>query len=301
MSVIRGTRPSTARRRPVTLALVALSTMLLAACGSRVEEGEVLPAAPLEGEDPGLAHVHGLGVNPADGLVYVATHFGLWRLSGSGEPERVGEYFHDLMGFTVVGEDHFLASGHPSGGDLPPQLGLIETTDAGTTWRSVSLLGGADFHALSAAHGKVYGWNTADSAFMVSDDGRDWEERSTVRILDFAVAPDDPDEVLATIAESRGDTSVARSRDGGRTWEEIDAPSLGRPAWPDGDVVWAVGVDGVLWRSEDRGAIWEEGASLGGFPEAFFAHEDRLYVAAGGVIALSEDEGESWDALVRYG
>lgn len=301
MSATRPRRPVSRRWRPALLLLVALPAMLLAACGSDVGEGEVLPAPPLEGEDPGLAHVHGLGVNPADGLVYVATHFGLWRLSESGDPERVGDYYHDLMGFSVVGEDHFLASGHPSGGDLPAHLGLIETTDAGQTWRSVSLLGGADFHALKAAHGKVYGYNGVGGTFMVSDDGRAWDDRSTVRIVDFAVAPDDPEEILATMAESPGETSVARSRDGGRTWEELEAPSLARPTWPEGDAVWAVGVDGVLWHSEDRGDTWEELTSLGAFPEAFLADGDTLYVAAGGVIASSDDGGSSWDVVVRYG
>jgi hypothetical protein len=32
--------------------------------------------------------------------------------------------------------------------DLPPLLGLIESRDAGETWKPISLLGKVDFHAL---------------------------------------------------------------------------------------------------------------------------------------------------------
>jgi hypothetical protein len=137
--------------------------------------------------------VHGLGVNPADGLVYAATHFGLWQLPEEGQAERVGDTGYDFMGFTVVGPDHFRASGHPTMvEDLPPLLGLIESTDGGQSWRSVSLLGEVDFHALRVAHDRVYGWSSSSGEFMVSDDGEEWDRRGTAPIFDFVVDPDDP-------------------------------------------------------------------------------------------------------------
>ena len=78
------------------------------------------------------AHVHGVGINPGDGLVYLATHDGLFRYGPAG-PERVGAV-NDLMGFTIAGPDHFYASGHPGpGSDLPNPVGLVESTDAGRT------------------------------------------------------------------------------------------------------------------------------------------------------------------------
>ncbi len=80
------------------------------------------------------------------------------------------------MGFTVVGPDHFLGSGHPDGrDDLPPFLGLIESTDAARTWEPVSLLGEADFHVLEASGRRVYGFGsdfeTREQRFLVSGDG----------------------------------------------------------------------------------------------------------------------------------
>jgi hypothetical protein len=122
-------------------------------------------------QDPGLVHIHGLGINPADVDVYAATHLGVWRLPEDGEAERVGDAFHDFMGFTVVGPDHFMGSGHPLlTEELPPLLGLIERTDGGQTWRSVPLLGQADFHSMRTVEEEVWGWNSSDGALVVSTD-----------------------------------------------------------------------------------------------------------------------------------
>jgi hypothetical protein len=293
------TRPSVLR--PLLSAVAA--ALLLSACGSEPEQAGAMPAT-VPDEDPGLVHVHGLGVDPADGRLYVATHFGLWRIDGPGDARRVGEYFYDLMGFTVVGDDHFLASGHPLlTDDLPPLLGLIETTDAGQTWRSVSLLGSVDFHALRAEHGLVYGWNSSDGAFMVSSDLEEWERRSTQRsLLDFAVDPDDPDHVVASTAESFEAAVLLRSRDGGSTWtpiEESDAPPVARLSWSQPDRLWAVGLDGSVWRSGDDGATWERTGQAAGRPEAFLDAGDTLVVAGGGIIAESGDGGRTWEELFR--
>jgi photosystem II stability/assembly factor-like uncharacterized protein len=273
----------------------------LSACGTGDDAAGALPATAPD-EDPGLAHVHGLGVNPADGRVYVATHFGLWRLDGPGQAQRVGDYFYDLMGFTVVGEDHFLASGHPLlTDDLPPLLGLIETTDAGQTWHSVSLLGQVDFHALRAAHGFVYGWNSTDGSFMVSDDRQEWERRSThSAMVDFVVDPDDPDHLLASIAESFEETGLLRSRDGGASWTPVDDPAaIVQLAWTAPDRLWGVAIDGSVWHSADAGDTWEQTGQAAGRPEALLDTGDALVVAGGGLIAESADGGQTWAELFR--
>jgi len=78
----------------------------------------------------GPVHVHGLGINPADGALFVATHTGLFRVrSGESKATRVGDSFQDTMGFTVVRESQFLGSGHPDRRtDLPSRLGLIASS-----------------------------------------------------------------------------------------------------------------------------------------------------------------------------
>ncbi len=233
--------------------------------------------------------------------MYAATHFGLWQLPEEGQAERVGDAAYDLMGFTVVGADHFRASGHPPLlDDLPPLLGLIETTDGGESWRSLSLLGDVDFHALRVAHDRVYGWNSSDGSIMVSEDGVEWDRRSTVPIFDFVVDPDDADGVLASVSESFEDVRLVRSADGGRSWEDLDTPPIARLAWETSDRLWGVGSDGSVWRGEDGGQRWEQvGDPVGGRPEAFLDAGDSLYVAAGGAILESADGGTTWEVRHR--
>ena len=277
--------------------------LLLAACGSEsgAAQGEVLPASAIPPEDdPGLVHVHGLGVNPADGDVYAATHFGLWRVPSEGEVQRVADSGHDFMGFTVVSEDSFVASGHPLlTDDIPPLMGLVESTDAGRTWRSVSLLGEADFHALRAAHGAVWGWNSSDGAFMVSEDREQWDLRSTVpSLVDFAVDPADAEHVMAITVEDQDGLGVQRSRDGGRTWEPVGGvPPLARLAWEQNGSLWGVGEDGAVLRNVDGRSQWEQRGEVPAAPEAFAAADGTLVVAAGGAILQSDDGGETWDEL----
>jgi hypothetical protein len=130
------------RRRPFAAVAAAL---VVAGCGEATE-----PPSTVTPGDPGVIHVHALGRNPADGALFIATHTGLFRLGPRDEsPERVAELYQDTMGFTVVGRDRFLGSGHPGSieGD-PPFLGLIESRDAGASWHPVSLRGQVDFHVL---------------------------------------------------------------------------------------------------------------------------------------------------------
>src|SRR5512146_2926265 len=132
--------------RGVIVAAALCAVALLTACGSAANSGS-RDAARGAGGLPS-SHVHGVDVNPADGTVYLATHDGLFRYGGSG-PQRVGPVI-DLMGFAVVGPDHFYASGHPGeGADLPDPVGLIESTDAGRTWRALSRQGKSDFHTVA--------------------------------------------------------------------------------------------------------------------------------------------------------
>ena len=125
---------------------------------------------------------------------------------------RVANRYQDTMGFEVIGPGRFLASGHPDfREDNPPLLGLIESVDGGRSWTPLSLRGEADFHASEAAHGKVYAYDSTSETFMVSDSGREWDRRSQLVVLDFAVSPDDLQLVLATTEDG-----PQRSTDGGR-------------------------------------------------------------------------------------
>ncbi|MGH8305669.1 MAG: F510_1955 family glycosylhydrolase [Steroidobacteraceae bacterium] len=240
-----------------------------------------------------LAHVHGLGVDPGTGELYAGSHHGLFRFPQRGEPSGVGGLVQDFMGFAVVGPNHFLASGHPGAGqDGPSNVGLIESTDGGRTWRTLSLAGQADFHTLKARHGLVYGSN--GGRLMVSQDGRAWDTRARIAMADLAVSPKDPEMLLATTQQG-----LARSTDGGRSFGLVaGAPLLQLLTWTEtGDLV-AITPEGTVQVSSDSGTTWSPRGSAGGAPEALTASGNQIYAAVEGKIVSSDDGGSTF--TTRY-
>jgi len=289
-------RPTTLRRT-LWLVIGLLVVLVVAGCGGG------RPAAPdaQVADDPGLVHVHGLGINPRDDMLYAATHTGLFTVR-DGAASRVGDRYQDTMGFTVVGADHFLGSGHPDFRDTQlyqpdrrPLLGLIESRDAGRSWQPLSLLGEADFHALQVAHGHVYGYDATGGRFMISGDRRHWQVRSELALASFAVSPTDPELVVA--ATQRG---LGRSRDGGRSWQPVGGPAALLLDWQRPDALWAMTDKGQLWHSKDAGGSWVQRGKLNGQPEAFLAHGADLYVAVAQLgIVTSADQGRTWRMLYQ--
>ena len=283
-----------------TWAVVAVVVAVLLVLVVVVVGGSGTGTRPSAGD--GVAHVHGLGVNPASGDVYAATHFGLFRVPANGKAERVGKLLQDTMGFTVVGPDHFLASGHPDMRDTrlrkpgrPPLLGLIESTDGGRSWEPLSLLGEADFHSLVAAHGNVYGYDSTGGRFMVSPDGKEWETRSHLAVADFAVDPADAEHLIAMT--ERG---LAESGNGGRSWEPVEGPRLAFLSWGAEQGLWGVSPAGETYRRVE--GRWEPREALAGQPQALLVTDDELYAAASSgdatAIFVSSDGGRSW--RLRY-
>jgi hypothetical protein len=245
--------------------------------------------------DAGPQHVHGLGINAADKSLYIATHSGLWRAPPA-QPKatRVADIHHDLMGFTVVGPDQFLASGHPDARhDLPPQMGLQRSTDAGRSWKTVSLLGEADLHVLRAAGERIYGVDSGTGAFLTSaDGGRSWQQRTPpASVFDLAIAPGDADRLVAATEQG-----LFSSSDTGRTWRPLRDDVAGLLAWPDEEALYLVDADGNVLRSADTGREFEQVGTVGAQPEAFAAAgEQELYASVhGGKVVTSADGGATW-------
>jgi hypothetical protein len=71
--------------RLVALALT-FATSLLVGCSTQSpsEQGDVSATDGL------LGHVHGLGIDPGDDTLYVASHYGVFRVT-DGKPERVAD------------------------------------------------------------------------------------------------------------------------------------------------------------------------------------------------------------------
>lgn len=296
---------SPARRR---VAAVLVPTLLAAA----VVVGVVVLSPDDDGRqtspgasdaDPGIAHVHGLGIDPADGSLMVATHTGLFRLAPEGgDAARVGDSYQDTMGFTVAGSNHFLGSGHPDLAGFeegqPGLLGLIESTDGGESWQPVSLAGEADFHGLAVAGETTYGWDSTSGRLMATSDRRRWETRSTIDLFGFVVDPSSPSHLLGATPEG-----VTESTDGGRTWAVIEGPDLVALSWDAEAGLWGVDGEGQVWQQSASG--WEAAGILAGEPHAFLAAPDGFYAATadedGITTIFSSRDARQWDSLYRDG
>jgi len=277
------------------LALLAAGGLLWLSDDGGEETFSGVPAA-----DPGPVHVHGLGVNPADNALFIATHTGLYRVDeGERKAERVGDLYQDTMGFTIVGPNRFLGSGHPDvqeaqESNLPPHLGLIESTDEGRSWKSISLLGEADFHVLRFAGERVYGYDASNDRLLVSADrGRSWNElQKPGPLVDLAVDP--ADERRIVVASAGGlEEGLFESRDGGENWMRV-SEAVGLLAWP--DRLYLIAGGGQVFASADGGRRLEGQGEIGGQPAALVAEGPReLYAALhDGTIKRSTDGGTTW-------
>lgn len=276
-------------RKLLAVVGASIASLALAACGGSAGTDTAAEASDSSGA---LSHVHGLGVDPADGRVYVATHTGVYTVGKGGKPQLVGDSRDDFMGFTVTGENAFVASGHGAeGSDRPGNVGLIETKDAGRTWTSRSLSGEADFHSLESAKGTVYGYE--GGRIRVSSDLKSWDDRATLEALDLAVSPSG-DKLLATTAEG-----VATSTDGGRTFGKGAGPVQAFVSWPAEKSLFGIGTSGKLSSSADGDQSWKELTTVpGGQPQALTAvNADHILAATMTGVYESRDGGKTFSEL----
>lgn len=273
------------RKHYLALTATAALGITLTACSSNA--GDTSTAAKAT-----ISHIHGLGIDPADGRLYVATHEGIFTPGVDGDPQRVGDSQDDFMGFTVARAMTFLASGHPGpGNNEPGNRGLIESTDASKTWKTKSLAGKVDFHALDYANETIYGYDSTNGLLRVSKDGVTWDDRAKLRALDIAASPVDPDVVLATTQEG-----VAKSTDGGRTFAAGTQPVMAFVSWAKPDALYGINPAGALSRSTDGGATWMQSATVpGGQPQALAAVDaQHLLAATQNGVYESKDGGKTF-------
>lgn len=283
-----------------TLPLLALGgAVLLAGCAGTSEPAGTAADHGLPNRATvGLEHMHGLAVDPTDGELYAASHYGVFRLPGEGPAERIANRHQDTMGFTIADDGTFLGSGHPDRSvdpDLPLLLGLISSDDRAETWQAVSLQGEADFHALRAVGDNVYGYDATGGTLMASTDrGRTWQSRSRTPLLDLAIDPADPDVVIATT-----ESGPAISQDQGRTFSPLKgAPQLVVLSWT-GEDLYGVDAEGQVHLSRTSGATWQPRGDLGALPQALHASDDgELFAAVDDAVLESSDDGASWS--IRY-
>lgn len=294
----RAHRRSTLLAAPLTAVCLAV-----AGCSSTESSSGAEPSEASSAEAHVMGHVHGLGVDPADDTLYVASHFGVFRVE-DGEPVRVADRWMDAMGFVVVGENHFLGSGHPDPDEnLPPSLGLVESTDAGETWEPVSLLGEADLHSIAPAGERIYAYDSASQSLLVSEDRQRWDLIAQLLALrDIAADERDPDTVYATT--SKGE--LVRSTDGAEPSPVYGAPKMlsAIDFEPEGPLV-GVTYDGTVMVSpspdgQDGESQWQEAGNLEGVVEALDANPGRWHAATSTGIYESTDNGATWEVVLEH-
>ncbi|WP_235522342.1 F510_1955 family glycosylhydrolase [Cellulomonas sp. Root137] len=263
--------------------------LVLASCSVPATEQTEGTAQVPRGRGLPSDHVHGIAFNPADDKVYLATHDGLFRYDDTG-PARVGPVI-DLMGFTAAGPDHFYSSGHPGAGvDMANPVGLIESTDAGETWSTLSREGQTDFHSLTASEVGVAGFDGA--AVLSTPDGQAWTTLEPP-VATFALAAS-PDGTTLLVTSQSG---PARSTDGGDTWDVVpEAPLLQLAYFSDDQTVVGVAPDGIVFLSTDAGATWDQRGTVEQAPQALAARAQRngqleILVVIEGALLRSVDNG----------
>lgn len=287
-------------RSPVLLrtpALTATTLICLAALTACSTDDTRTDTATSATADTALGHVHGLGVDPADGTLYVASHNGVFRVEDGG-PERVADRWQDTMGFAVVGPGHFLGSGHPDlqEKDLPSSLGLIESTDGAETWQAVSMQGDADLHAIEPVGDRIYAYDSHTGALIVTNNRTDWDTIATQPLYDIAANPANPTTVYATTDQG----VLVASMNGSEPAPVPGAPTLAAIDWqPDGPLV-GIAPDGTVNTSTDA-RTWTEAGALDGVPEALDASPGVWHAATESGVYESTDDGATWSLVIPNG
>lgn len=293
-------------RRPSFVAAAAVlgASAVLTGCSAT-------PPAPQPAQSAATTpfeHIHALTVGARTGALIAATHEGIYDVTIGSDGAarftgpRAGLDF-DPMGFVVAG-DTIYASGHPgpntSASLGSPNLGLIASVDNGMTWRSISLTGQTDFHALAVgppvgAGGAVpiYGIDTSKRAIQRSSDGGvTWADGAELVAREILADPAAPGKLYATT-----EAGVAVSEDDAVTFQvDPTAPALYLMGL-DSVKQQLVGVDteGSLWRRAD--GTWVRGRPLTGVAQALTSHDGRMYVADARGIAFTDDDGATWKVL----
>ena len=270
-------------------AVLLAAALLTGACAK-----DTPTTAPPADEDTSVGHIHGLGVDPADGSLYVATHFGLFHVTDSDRPSRVADRYQDTMAFTVVGPGHFLGSGHPDlREDLPAHLGLIESTDAGETWTPLALQGEADFHILEPAGEALYAYDASSGRLLRTADRKSFDDVFHGPLISLA-AVDESAPLIATDGNGQLlsiDTGSGETRElGGPLMMHIDIT-------PDGTLA-GIDADGVVRVSTDTGRTWRETGSIRGQPAAFTISDQGWYAATETAVYRSTDDGATWSNVL---
>jgi hypothetical protein len=293
------------RRRPAagfSLAALAVSLLTLATgCSSTA-----LQVVDAQSRPP---YIDAFAVNPKDGSLLLATNKGLFHIDADGKKGRPlrsevkvsnkGSAFGDkVSAFAFVGPNRLLGSGHPDDPTVPGNLGLMQSSDGGASWKAVSRVGLSDLHVIKPQGGLVFAYDTVLGAAIVSSDsGKTFAERDAPAepVTDLASDPQDPNYLLAASVNS-----LAVSTDQARSWKTLGPADQPQLAWG-AHGLFRADAGGIVSTSKDRGRSWKQVGRLEGNPGKLVETPDgKLYVALdSGIVQISTDGGRNWKRLFK--
>jgi hypothetical protein len=217
--------------------IVVVVALALAACGTPTAT-TTMPETSLNdrqtgdnhhhGEAFNLPHIHGLGFTSDGKQLLIPAHIGIFSVS-DGRWQRPSGPQHDYMGFSIS-DDGFYSSGHPapSATNLPNPLGLVKSTDGGTTLQTLGFAGESDFHLMAVGYKNhaIYVLNPAQNSKLPPgmhyslDDGKTWKPSTFqgVTTAPFALAVHPTKADVVALATEQG---VLVSADYGATFERV--------------------------------------------------------------------------------
>lgn len=259
-------------------------------------------------------HIHGLSFSSDGSQLFVPAHDGL-LVYENGRWLSPDLPVHDYMGYSGT-DDGFYSSGHPGpGSNLVNPLGLVKSTDGGVTFETLAFEGESDFHLMAAGYEShaVYVVNPAPNSRLsvglhyTLDEGQTWQQRRAQGIssspIQLAAHPTEPG-MVAVAAEG----GLFLSNDYGDTFTRVGdaAPVTAVTFDPNGER--------LLFAYQGLSAYDLATGQTASFQTPSVTGDDAVgYIAVNPVsdqiafatfardIYLSEDEGQSWEAIAEQG
>ena len=188
-------------------------------------------------------------------IVLTGGHPGLFRSADGGTT------FEKLSDSSAVPDVHALGGARDVVYLASPQVGVLSSTDGGSTWEVRSADAGKTFMGTILVDPKdsdrLIAPDMSGALATSTDGGRTWSALGgPMGSMATAWNPQNTDEIIAA-----GMQGAERSTDGGDTWTPVDLPS-GTTAvsyTPDGNTMYAgvlSGEQAIVYRSNDDGATW---------------------------------------------